>query len=542
MELELWQLVRLVRRWWWLLILGSLVGAAVAFAVSTRGTSDYSAAVLLRINPVRISDLIAYDDLYNGETLAATYRLLVFTPQVLGPVIQDLNLNETPESLSERLSAYQIQGTQLVRVTAEDRDPVVAAEIANAVAGSLAHRVVEELEALNQTAQVTIDQQIADTERQIEEANQQILALETSPTAANPSVQAEISSLQSSLERLEDLHSGLLTTSQSLDLDAAITTQQVAIASAAVPPVISDVVDVPVLLIMFGGAAGVLVGAAVVTVLGYLDRSVRAGTDFVTLLGSPQLSVVPNEPKLRESNGQVLLLDLPNSPAAEAIRMLRTNMEFASATTPIKSLAISSPGSGEGKSTIAANLAGALARSGVPTVLIDADLRNPVLHMIFGVANELGLTTSLTRENEPWKAVAVRTTVPDLMLIPSGPNPSNSADLLSRNSLKHLIEDINEAGAMVVVDTPAVEAGSDALIIAGNVDGIMLVGQAGQTQRNAMQWAAAALRPSGARIIGVVVNRESTGQASHRTYVPESAPVRDEVGTLVTIGADSSQR
>lgn len=542
MELDFWQLLRLARRWWWLLVLGPIVGAAMAFVVGTQGTSDFTAAVLLRISPVQISNLIVYDDDYTGETLAATYRLLVWTPEVLNPVIEDLGLQETPASLGEKISAYQIQGTQLVRVSVTDQDPAKAATIANAIATSLSARVVEEIDALNSTARVTLEQQIADTERQITEATQQIQALESSPSAQSPAVQAEVGTLETAIDRLEDSRTRLLTTVQDLNLDAAVTTQQISIASPAAPPVPTQGTDVPLMLMTFGAVAGFLVGASVITALSYLDRSVRAGADFVTLTGSPQLAAIPNESKLREADGNLVLLEHPNSAAAEAIRLLRVNLDFATAGNPITSLAISSPGSGEGKSTIAANLAAALAQTEVRTVLIDADLREPAQHEIFGVANTRGLVSWLTRENESWESLAVRTSVPGLELIPSGPPPPNPADMLSRNGFKRLIDEITASGATVILDTPALEAGSDALVVAANVSNILLIARAGQTKRDALHWAAAALRPSGARIVGVVLNRESEERASRRGYAPDPEQMREEVPALVTAGAESSRR
>ena len=541
MELELSHFVRLVRRWWWLLVLGPLVGATVAFAVTARGEPEYTAEVLLRVNPAHIGELITYDDLLNSETLAKTYRPMVWTQPVLGPVIEDLGLNESVEELGTRLRAWQVQDTQLMQLSFTDNDPAAAAEIANAIAGSLAREVSNESTELSTTVRATIDQQILDSQRQILETGRQIQTLEQSPNVDNPSVQEQLSGLRTTLDQLQTMYGEHLQTAQLMDLNAEIAKYQLTVAAAAEVPTTSSVAS-PKLSIAFGALAGLLVGAAAVAGLGFLDNTVRGGADFARLVGVSQLSAIPDQPKLQAGTEQLFVLNLPKSAAAEAIRLLRINLEIASTGSQIKTLAISSPGPGEGKSTIAANLAVALAQTGVSTMLIDADLRRPTLHQIFDVPNEQGLSTSLVHADESWQLLAIQTSIPNLKLIPSGPIPPNPADLLSLDRFRRLLQEIGETTEMVILDSPAVEAGTDALVIAANVNGILLVCRSGETRLDALRWAIEALRPAGARVLGVVLNRESGREVGHFGYAKVQTPVREGAPAFLTMGPEFQKR
>jgi capsular exopolysaccharide synthesis family protein len=206
------------------------------------------------------------------------------------------------------------------------------------------------------------------------------------------------------------------------------------------------------------------------------------------------------------------MLGQPGSSFSESIRLLRTNIEFASATQALRTLVISSPNPGEGKSTITANLAVAMAQSGLNVVVVDADLRSPSQHSLFNVYNERGLSTLLTHQHLIWKSVAVPIVgIPGLSLIPSGPLPPNPADILSLDRLQACLNQISDETDIVLMDVPPVLPVSDSLIVSAHADGVVLVCRAEQTKRAALRTTAAALRQGSAMIIGVVLNQQVRG-------------------------------
>ncbi len=268
---------------------------------------------------------------------------------------------------------------------------------------------------------------------------------------------------------------------------------------------------------LIGGVAGLAIAASAVALLGYLDNTVKAHSDVLALSGGPLLSTVPRLSGARRSRNPLFVLDQPNTPAAETIRLLRTNLEFAAAGRRMKTFSITSAGPGEGKSTITSNLAVALAQAGLSTAIVDADLRRPTQHRIFGAQSNRGLSWILTHDDQPWRSAAVEVGIQNLLLIPSGPLPPNPADLLTLDRFQEILAQISKEVDIVVIETPPVLAVSDPLVVASKVDAVALVCLAGRTRIDALRRAAMALQQGGARVVGVVLNGE-TGRGGTGYY------------------------
>jgi polysaccharide biosynthesis transport protein len=264
----------------------------------------------------------------------------------------------------------------------------------------------------------------------------------------------------------------------------------------------------PMRSLMLGLFVGALLGAGVVALLEFLDNTVKPEMDVQGLAGAPLLATVSQLSKLEPGGRQVYTMSQPQSSAAESLRLLRTNLEFASASEPIHALTVSSPSPGEGKSTTAANLGVVMAQSGLTTVVIDADLRKPTLHRIFGVDNHAGLTTLLTHPEQAWGEVAKKVALPGLLLVPSGPIPPNPSDLLSSDRFARLVERIRSEADLVIIDSPPVLSASDALAISRHTDGAILVVHSGKTRSDALRHASHSIHQGGIRLIGVVLNRQ----------------------------------
>lgn len=196
----------------------------------------------------------------------------------------------------------------------------------------------------------------------------------------------------------------------------------------------------------------------------------------------------------------------PKSPAAEAFRTLRTNIQFTAFDTSIKRILVTSAGPADGKSTIAMNLAAAIAQTGKGCTLVDCDLRRPVLHKEFGLVNRRGLVNLLLGDASVEDA-CFSTGIPGLKVVTSGPIPPNPAELVGSVRMDDIMEKISSETDMVIVDCPPVMAVTDALSVATKVDGVLLVVSAGSTPRQLALGAKNALEGVGARVLGVVLNR-----------------------------------
>jgi len=196
----------------------------------------------------------------------------------------------------------------------------------------------------------------------------------------------------------------------------------------------------------------------------------------------------------------------PRSPAAEAYRTLRTNLTFAALDKPIETLVVTSAAPGEGKSTVLANLAVTMAQGERRTILVDADLRRPGLHEIFGIVNDRGLTTMIVEEAALDDPPLIDVGVDNLWLVPSGPIPPNPADILGSRKMEGVIAALKARADVVLFDAPPIIAVTDAAVLGTKVDGVLLVVCAGRTRREHAQRARELLERVHVRIVGAVLN------------------------------------
>ena len=214
----------------------------------------------------------------------------------------------------------------------------------------------------------------------------------------------------------------------------------------------------------------------------------------------------------------------PKSAAAEAYRTLRTNIQFASPDKPVHTILATSTSPDDGKSTTIANLAITFASSGSRTVLVDADLRRPQLHRLFDLPNDFGLTTlvsEMARAAEGDESVRLplqTTSIPDLMVLTSGPVPPNPAEILSSQRMAELLARLRGSADYVLIDTPPIIAVTDAAVLASRVDGVLLVVNAGKTRRDLAIKARDMLKQVNANLLGVVLNNAQLDKSAYAYY------------------------
>lgn len=202
---------------------------------------------------------------------------------------------------------------------------------------------------------------------------------------------------------------------------------------------------------------------------------------------------------------ELITVSEPRSPISEAYRTLRTNLDFASLDQALKTLAVTSAGVGEGKSTTLANLAVVSAQAGRNVILVDADLRRPTLHQVFGLGNDVGLTSLMMDEEALASPPVQETGIEGLTVLTSGPLPPNPADLMGSRRMEGVIATLAERAEQVLFDTPPVVAVTDAAVLATKVDGVLLVISAGKTRREYARSAVQRLEQINARLVGTVL-------------------------------------
>lgn len=252
--------------------------------------------------------------------------------------------------------------------------------------------------------------------------------------------------------------------------------------------------------------AGLMLGGTLITIRELADDRLRSTDDIIASLGMPVLGMIPNMPGRQSPaiRGRKVQREFM-SDVAEAYRTLRTSIYFGTRNTPTKTLLVTSPGQGDGKSTTAANLAIAVAQAGRRTLIVDTDFRRPQLHKIFEIKDEIGLSSVLAGRETLDKAIHAAG-VKGLEILPCGPIPSNPSEILNSDAFAKLLTVLSQRYDVVVLDSPPISPITDARILGAICDATLLVLKCDQTTRKAATHAADALHSVGARVLGIVCN------------------------------------
>jgi capsular exopolysaccharide synthesis family protein len=273
--------------------------------------------------------------------------------------------------------------------------------------------------------------------------------------------------------------------------------------------------------LLLGVFLGVGLGIGYAFFREFLDNTVKA-VEQLERKGLTVLGIIPDmhhqaggaikKPITNPSKGgtdfrrRLITYEDPKSPVSESYRSLRTNITYASADKKIKSLLVSSPQPGEGKSTTTANLAIAFAQLRKRTLLIDADLRKPVQHNVFDQSRGPGLAEYLIGEVEDLQAIIHSTKIENLSIITAGGLPPNPSELLGSARMSALVDQLEQEWDMVLFDSPPIVAVTDASMISGEIDAIIMVVKAGQTDRAAVDRSLDTIKNVKAPLIGVILN------------------------------------
>lgn len=262
--------------------------------------------------------------------------------------------------------------------------------------------------------------------------------------------------------------------------------------------------------ITLGVIVGLIMGFGLAFFIEYLDTSVKTIDDVERALQAPVLGVIPQ-------NVGSLMLEGPDSPHAEAYRVLRTNLLFSRKGADMRTFTVVSGGAGEGKSTTIFNLATVFAQNGARVLLVDSDLRRPSLHKLLNVSNSIGLTSFLLKQNTIEEVIQT-TPIPTLHFLPSGKLPSSSLGILNSNQMREFIQKARERYDFVFFDSPPIMGVSDASVLASEVDMAILVIQYRKYPQVMTQRAKAMVEKVGGNLLGVVLNNINISQDSYYYY------------------------
>ncbi len=272
-------------------------------------------------------------------------------------------------------------------------------------------------------------------------------------------------------------------------------------------------------LLAFLGASGVIYLSEIT------DKSLKTIDEAKQLFGYTWLGVIPNTEQLKlmslpEADAdsfvpKLLTKDFYSLPINESYRMLQSNLKFLSSDKQVKSIVVTSSVAGEGKSSVAANLAATMAKTGHRVLLIDADLHHPMQHRIWNKFNDKGLSNVIAEQLD--SSQVIEEVMPNLELLTSGTIPPSPANLLDSQRLKMLIDYWSENYDFVIIDTPAIDFAADAPIIGRMADGILLAVKPSSVEREQANFSKEILEQSGQNVLGIVFNGISP-QSEPRSY------------------------
>lgn len=492
---ELRWLFKVVRRWWWLVAAAGLVAGVGAYVASSRMSPVYRATATLLVDSARGNEGAEYSDIMASERLALTYSQMVTGRDVLQATMARLQLQETLDKFAKRVRADPVANTQLLRLSADDPDPARAAAIAN----TMANVFNEKVQAF-ELGQYT--ESLLSAQKRLDDVSKLLVRtqIDIDSASAQPVPdQAELARLDRLLIEYRSDYKLAQQDYESLRLTVAQSTDNVNLIEAAEAPVKPISPRIP-LNTAIATVLGLVIGAGAALVVEYLNDTIRTPEDIGEL---PGLSIMGVIGPIADANKLVMVTD-PRSACAEAYRVLATNIRFSSLDRPIHTLLVTSPHPREGKSTTTANLAVTMAETGLSVVVVDADLRRPVLHKLFGLRPRRGgLTSTLLDGNTPNQLQP--SGVEGLQVLASGPLPANPTWITGSQKMQELLKQLTSVADLVLIDSAPALLLADTAVLARSTDGVLLVVRSGETRRQDLRRAVTALRQVGANPIGVVL-------------------------------------
>jgi len=507
--MELRKYIAIVRHWLWLIVLGTILAGGSAYVISKLTTPVYRATTTLVINQAsNYTPVTDYTSLITSQQIAKTYVELIKKTPTLEAVIKNLKLNKTNQQLLGMMSVTAVANTTLLTISVEDENAVNAQTISNEIARVFVNQVSDAQHARFGSSQDNLAEQMKQLQSDIS-ATQNALV---QARAANPPNQTEVARLESTVAQYQTSYSDLLKSYENLrSLEAQMADSLYVAEPADLPK--SPVRPQTSTNTLLAAVVGAMLAVGVVFLIEYLDDTVKSPED-AEALGIVSIGNV-GRISLKDATDKLVVAHDPRSPISEGFRSMRTNIQFASIDRPIRVLLVTSSGPGEGKSTVAANLATALAQSGQKVALIDADLRRPSVHREFGLTNSFGLTDVLLQGGKMLDHALQSTGIENLQVMVSGPVPPNPAELLGSERIAAVLDQLKTKVDWIILDTPPCMVVTDAAVLAKRADGVLVVARVGSTRRDALKEAVESLEHIGAKVLGVIMNQISAQRTSY---------------------------
>lgn len=498
------------RRWLGLLLLSTLLTGGAAYVVSVRLPKAYEASstVLVAAGDSGPDAAIAVAGL-PPDRIVATYAELLKSRTVVEAALSAAGVQLSYADALPLLTVAPRPGAQLIQVTVRSATPVDSARLANEVVQAAIEQTgagqVARLQERRSRLVALADQgatEVADRTRQVDNLRAQ---------PQSPARDTDLQYAQALLSRAQQSNAAITRSIDTVDLAIARAGDALSLLEPAVPPSSPVLPRVPV-DVTLGSLVGLLVGLGAAVLGEWQDDQLLPPARAAQRTGLRVLGVVHKSPFTQQ---QRTALDLASVSVSEDFQELRAELQRNIMDNAPTSLLVTSGQANEGKTTIAAGVAVALARAGERVVLVDANLHRPGLDQLLGVTAQTGLTSVLIKEFPHAADALTPTDIAGLQLLAAGPSHLHAVDLLASRRMSQCLAELCAIADVVLVDSPPLTL-SDPISLSALVDGIVLVVDARRTHGRDARASLARLTRSGATVVGMVLNRAPAERRERR--------------------------
>lgn len=499
MTMELSKFLRPVMKWWWLAVLSTMLAVSASYLATVQQPTLYSSQTTLIVGSSISSLNPTNNDFQLARQLAGLYADIARREPVREATKEALGLTSLPE-----YTVSSPGNSQIIEIAVVDANPARAQAVADELAQQLIARIPENSSSITPEREQFTEDQLAYLEESILETQAEIEGLQTKLAGLHSALQIrdtknQIAALKSKLATLQSTYADFLNTT---DTGAINTISVIEPANLPTRPVSSD----RWIYIAMSGLMGLGLAVAGAYLMDYLDDSLKTIEDILRVTDLPVFGKVPRGAVgFNPGNGMHDAIVSHDSPSIEAFRVLRANLEFNTHEGGLHSILVTGPTAGDGKSTVAANLAAAFARSENRTLLIDSDTRNPSIHRILDISNIEGFRQLLTARAIPQSFMKQTALSEHLWAIPAEAPARDDLEVVNAPRVRQILTDVGREYDVTILDSPPAVF-SEAAILASSVDGVIMVVRLNHTPEGALRESLEQLKRADANVIGLVIN------------------------------------
>lgn len=493
--------------------IGSFLMQPVYRATATLLIDPESPNVLTTTGMVEMQsqDYLAYKEYFQSQVeIITSYSLAkkVFDDLGIGKIRKYAKAKEPIKAFLKTVRVEPVRDTRLLKLSADNRDPELAAKIANHMAELYVMRnlyYISKSEILNllKNEYLKLESKSTELAKVYKEGHPEMIKVKDEMADILDRIERE----KKSVYDYNDIEQYLKRGSQH-EL-SGFKANNISIQDPAQKP-ITPIKPKKRLNIFLSILVGLFGGVGIAFLLEYLDDTAKTIDDVETVMKWPFLVNIPdieNGAELQDLEKDVFVNSKPKDPVSEVYRSLRTRIFFSSTEEhPLKCLMITSSGPQEGKTITLCNLGIAISQNKKKVLLVDADMRKPRLHDVFKRENNTGLSNYLSGQSS-FSDVIQKTDIENVSLVSGGILPPNPSELLGSHKIKEFIEKAKESFDVVLVDTPPIGIVTDAAILSREVDGTIMIIQSGKPSKRLLAHIYRLLTDAKAKVVGVVINR-----------------------------------